>query len=73
MPEISSTDIQRAVQTSFPLTFTIEGPVHESFSSLDSIVETCLVELGQEKIQEALSYCVKELILNAEKANAKRI
>ena len=73
MPEISSTDIQRAVQTSFPLTFTIEGPVHESFSSLDGIVETCLVELGQEKIQEALSYCVKELILNAEKANAKRI
>jgi HD-like signal output (HDOD) protein len=73
MPEISAADIQRAVQTSFPLTFTIEGPVHESFSSLDNIVETCLVELGQEKIREALSYCVKELILNAEKANAKRI
>ncbi len=73
MAEISATDIQRAVKTSFPLTFKIEGPVHDSFTTLDGIVETCLMELGQEKVREALTYCVKELILNAEKANAKRI
>ena len=73
MAEISTADIQKAVKTSFPLTFRIEGPVHDSFSALDGIMETCLSELGQEKVQEALSYCVKELILNAEKANAKRI
>jgi HD-like signal output (HDOD) protein len=73
MAEISAADVQRAVKTSFPLTFRIEGPVHDSFPALDDIVETCLSELGQEKVREALSYCVKELILNAEKANAKRI
>ena len=73
MPEISTIDIKKAVKASFPVTVTIEGPVHESFASVDTVIETSLRELGQEKVQEALSYCVKELILNAEKANAKRI
>ena len=73
MAGISTADVRKAVKTSFPLTFRIEGPVHDSFPALDGIVETCLSELGQEKVREALSYCVKELILNAEKANAKRI
>ena len=73
MIEISEADIRRAINTSIPLTVTIEGPVHDSFSNLDAIMEKCLAELKQEKAQEALLYCLKELILNAEKANAKRI
>jgi putative nucleotidyltransferase with HDIG domain len=70
---MSVADIQRAVQNSTPYSFRIDGSVPESFPLLDSILETFLAELGQPKIHEALSYCVKELILNAEKANAKRI
>jgi len=70
---VSVADIQRAVQNSVPYVFRIEGSVPESFPLLDSILETYLDELGQQKIQDVLSYCVKELVLNAEKANAKRI
>jgi putative nucleotidyltransferase with HDIG domain len=46
---------------------------HESHALLDRILETYLVELGQERIMEPLSYCLKELIINAQKANIKRV
>jgi len=40
---------------------------------LDRILEIFLSELGLEEIHESLSYCTKELIVNAQKATAKRI
>jgi putative nucleotidyltransferase with HDIG domain len=73
MQNVPATDIQRAVRNATPYVFRVEGAAPDSFSVLDGILETFLAELGQEKIQEVLSYCVKELVLNAEKANAKRI
>ncbi len=66
-------DIQRSLRNSVPYIVRIEGAAPDFFPVLDGILETFLSELGQEKIQETLSYCVKELILNAEKANAKRV
>jgi len=66
-------DIQRSVRNSVPYMIRIEGSAPDFFPVLDSVLETFLAETGQEKIQEVLSYCVKELILNAEKANAKRV
>ena len=66
-------EILKAVQGSVPFVFRIDGAVPDSFATLDGILETFLAELGQETIQEALSYCMKELVLNAEKANIKRI
>jgi len=70
---INIVDIQRAVQNSVPLIFRIAGLLPESFPLLDAILQVYLGELGQEKIQEPLSYCLKELIANAQKANVKRI
>jgi len=61
------------VQNSVPLIFRLAGLLPESFPLLDAILQVYLGELGQEKIQEPLSYCLKELIQNAQKANAKRI
>jgi putative nucleotidyltransferase with HDIG domain len=40
---------------------------------LDRILEVYLAELGQERILDPLSYCLKELIINAQKANTKRL
>jgi len=71
--QINIADIQRAAQNSVPLIFRLAVLIPESFTLLDRICEIYLQELGQEKILEPLSYCVKELISNAQKANAKRV
>jgi len=65
--------IQKAALNSIPLTFKLTSLPHEAHALLDRILETYLVELGQEKILEPLSYCLKELIVNAQKANTKRV
>jgi HD-like signal output (HDOD) protein len=72
-PRINITDIQTAVRNSVPLIFRLPGLLPESFPLLDAILQVYLGELGQEKILEPLSYCLKELITNAQKANAKRV
>jgi len=72
-PRINIADIQTAVRNSVPLIFRLAGILPESFPLLDAILQVYLGELGQEKILEPLSYCLKELITNAQKANAKRV
>jgi putative nucleotidyltransferase with HDIG domain len=71
--KINVADIQRAAQSSVPLTFKLNGLVPESFPLLDRILEIYLSELGQQEILDPLSYCLKELISNGQKADAKRI
>lgn len=70
---IDITEIQRAALRSIPLTFRLTSLPHESHALLDRILEAYLLELGQELILEPLGYCVKELIINAQKANTKRL
>jgi len=70
---IDITEIQKAALRSIPLTFKLTSLPHESHALLDRILEAYLVELGQERILEPLSYCLKELIINAQKANTKRL
>jgi putative nucleotidyltransferase with HDIG domain len=70
---IDIAEIQKAALRSIPLTFRLTSLPHESHALLDRILEVYLVELGQEKILEPLSYCLKELIINAQKANTKRL
>jgi putative nucleotidyltransferase with HDIG domain len=73
LTQLDIAEVRRAVRSSTPYVLRLRGSVPESFPLLDSVLEAYLTELGQEKVLEALSYCVKELTLNAEKANAKRI
>ncbi|MGO9310725.1 MAG: HDOD domain-containing protein [Spirochaetia bacterium] len=70
---IDIAEIQKAALRSIPLTFKLTSLPHESHALLDRILEAYLVELGQERILEPLSYCLKELIINAQKANTKRL
>ncbi|HVP18687.1 MAG TPA: HDOD domain-containing protein [Spirochaetia bacterium] len=70
---IDIAEIQRAALRSIPLTFRLTSLPHESHALLDRILEIYLVELGQERILEPLSYCIRELIVNAQKANTKRL
>ncbi len=65
--------IQKSALSGIPLTFRLTGLPQESHALLDRILETWLGELGQERLQEPLAYCLKELIVNAWKANVKRV
>jgi HD-like signal output (HDOD) protein len=71
--KIDIVEIQRAARNSIPLTFKLTTLPFESHALLDRILEVYLAELGQESIMEPLSYCLKELIINAQKANGKRV
>ncbi|HUI70444.1 MAG TPA: HDOD domain-containing protein [Spirochaetia bacterium] len=72
-PHVNIAEIQRAALRSIPLTFKMTSLPHGSNALLERILEAYLVELGQERILEPLSYCLKELIINAQKANTKRL
>ena len=65
--------IQQSVSKSIPLTFRLKSFSCEQHGVLDRILEAYLSELGLEGIQETLSYCTKELLVNAQKAAAKRV
>jgi HD-like signal output (HDOD) protein len=70
---IDIAEIQKAALRSLPLTFKLTSLPHEQHALLDRILQVYLEELGQEHILEPLSYCLKELIVNAQKANTKRL
>ncbi len=72
-PRINVADIQKAAQNSIPLVFRLTSLPPSLFPLIDRILEMYLSELGQEKLLEPLSFCLKELISNAQKANVKRI
>jgi putative nucleotidyltransferase with HDIG domain len=71
--EIDLSQIQRAAHNSIPLTFKTYTMPHETEIYLDKVLESFLSELGQEKLKEPLSYCLRELAVNAKKANTKRV
>ena len=65
--------IQQSVGRSIPVTFRLKSFTRNHHGVLERILEAFLSELGLEDIHESLSYCTKELIVNAQKAAAKRI
>ena len=71
--EIDVAQIKRAAHDAIPLTFKTYTLPHETEIYLDKVLENFLAELGQEKLKEPLSYCLRELAVNAKKANTKRV
>jgi HD-like signal output (HDOD) protein len=72
-PRINVVDIQKAARNSVPLVFRLTSLPTGLFPLVDRILEMFLGALGQQRLLEPLSFCLKELISNAQKANAKRI
>jgi len=64
--------IQQSISKSIPVTFKLKSFSRNQHGVLDRILEVFLSELGLEGIHETLSYCTKELLVNAHKAVAKR-
>jgi putative nucleotidyltransferase with HDIG domain len=71
--EIDLAQVKRAAHNSVPLTFKTYTLPHETEIYLDKVLESFLSELGQDKLKEPLSYCLRELAVNAKKANTKRV
>ncbi|HET6487683.1 MAG TPA: HDOD domain-containing protein, partial [Spirochaetia bacterium] len=71
--EVDLAQIKRAAHNAIPLSFKTYTLPHETEVFLDKILESFLAELGQAKLKEPLSYCLRELAVNAKKANTKRV
>ena len=65
--------IKKAVLSGIPLTITTYTLPHEIEMYIEQVLETFLRELGQEKLKDYMVYCVRELAVNAKKANTKRV
>jgi putative nucleotidyltransferase with HDIG domain len=73
MPEqIDAEQIKRAVSNSLPLTFKTYTLPHETEEYLEEVLTAVLAELGFSQIKDQLAYCLRELAVNAKKANTKR-
>ena len=65
--------IQKAARNSLPLVIKTTKINHEIEEQLEQILSIFLEEFGQKEILTQISYCVKELAVNANKANTKRV
>ncbi|WP_304222883.1 HDOD domain-containing protein [Gracilinema caldarium] len=65
--------IKKAINSGIPLTITTYTLPHEIEVYIEEVLEVFLKELGQEKLKDYLSYCLRELAVNAKKANTKRV
>ena len=72
-PTNISEKIKVAIQKSVPVTITTYKLNHETEIYVEEILGIYLKELGQEALVDRLAYCLKELAVNAKKANTKRV
>lgn len=70
--KIDIAQIKRASNSSIPLTIKTYTLSHDTEVYLEEILATFLSELGHEEIKDQLAYCLRELTVNAKKANTKR-
>jgi len=65
--------VKLAVRNSQPLAIKTYTLPHETEEYLEEILTIFLEELGQKKIKDQIAYCMRELAVNAKKANTKRV
>ncbi|MBR6079865.1 MAG: HDOD domain-containing protein [Treponema sp.] len=71
--EVDVSKIRKAIQSGIPLTITTYTLPHEMEDYIADVLKVFLTEVRQDQMVESLSYCLKELVNNAKKANTKRI
>ena len=65
--------LRRCVHSSIPISFKTYTLPHETEVYLEKVLGILLAELGQERLKDPLAYCLRELAVNAKKANTKRV
>ena len=71
--KIDVEQIKRAARNSIPLSIKTYTLPHETEEYLERILTVFLDEFGQNQIKDRIAYCLKELAVNAKKANTKRV
>jgi len=62
-----------AARNAAPLTIKTYTLPHDTEDQLENILDIFLKEMGRENLKDALFYCLRELAVNAKKANTKRV
>jgi len=65
--------IKKAIQSGLPLTITTYTLPKEIEIYIEQVIETFLRLMNQLKLKDYIVYCVQELVVNAKKANTKRV
>ncbi len=71
--KVNSEKVKKAVRESVPLAIKSYTLPHETEQNLEDILGIFLHEFGQDSLKDRLAYCMKELTVNAKKANTKRV
>jgi len=65
--------IKKAIQSGLPLTITTYTLPKEIEIYIEQVVESFLKNMDQLKLKDYIVYCIQELVVNAKKANTKRV
>ena len=71
--QVDAAKVVQAARSSIPLTVKSYTLPHETEVYLEEILGVFLQEVGQERLRDPLAYCLRELAVNAKKANTKRV
>jgi len=65
--------VKKAARNSIPISIKTYTLPHETEIYLEEVLKVFLEEFGQDHLKDRLAYCMKELAVNAKKANTKRV
>jgi putative nucleotidyltransferase with HDIG domain len=65
--------IKKAIQSGLPLTITTYTLPKEIEVYIEQVIDAFLRQVDQIKLKDYIVYCVQELVVNAKKANTKRV
>ena len=65
--------INKAIVSSVPVTIKSFKLPHETEMYIEEILGVYLDKFGQSELKDRIAYCMRELAVNAKKANTKRV
>jgi putative nucleotidyltransferase with HDIG domain len=71
--QVDVSKVKKAAHNGTPLTITTYTLPHDIEVYMEEVLKVFLHELGQDRLKDYLSYCLRELAVNAKKANTKRV
>ena len=71
--KIDTDQIRKAARNSVPLSIKTYTLPHETEDYIEEVLGIYLDEFGQGELKDRIAYCMRELAVNAKKANTKRI
>jgi putative nucleotidyltransferase with HDIG domain len=72
-PEVNVSQIKKAARSSVPIAIKTYTLPRETEVYLEEVLGVFLGEFGQQQLKDRIAYCLKELSVNAKKANTKRV